>query len=161
MKGATLTLTSLSCLTLIASLGHNHAIAAPAQDKVTAAELKTLIEGLGYETKVLNSEEGKEKYEFTIKTADFNVPLGAEISPSKNYIWLTVFLGVSKPTHSFEELLKANGDIQPSFFYITKKGNLMMAVAIDNRQVTSAILKRNVDKISADVSSTSKTWTVK
>lgn len=161
MKGATLTLTSLSCLTLLASLGHNNAIAAPSQDKLKPAELKSMVEGLGYETKVLNSEAGKEKYEFTIKLTDFNVPMGAEISPSGNYVWLTVFLGAMKPAHPFEELLRANGDIQPSFFYITKSGNLMMAVAIDNRQVTAAVLKRNVDKISADVSKTSKTWTIK
>lgn len=123
-----------------------------------AAGLKAAIEGLGYETKVLNQEPGSEKYEFKIVTADLNVPMAAEISPSKNYIWLTVRLGDNRPDLKWEELLKTQAKVQPCQFYITTKGNLMFGVALDNRAVNAAVLKRNVDMISKNVGETKALW---
>jgi len=161
MKSKAIVFAFLSCVTLAGVLCSTNAKASPSQDKLEAAGLKSIVEGLGYETKALNAEVGKEKYEFSVKVPDFNVPISAEISSSTNYIWLTVFLGVSKPTLSFEDLLRKNSEIQPSQFYITAKGNLMLAIAIDNRQVNAAVLRRNVDKIAEDVSGTSKLWSGK
>lgn len=137
--------------------------AAAGQDDIqlSATKLKAVVEGLGYEVKALSTEEGKEKYEFKVTKGSLDVPMAVEISPSKNYIWLTVFLGPSKPNHPFEELLKKNGAIQPSFFYITSKGNLMMGIPMDNRSVNPASMKRNIDKIAADVSDTESLWSVK
>lgn len=120
--------------------------------------LKAMVEGLGYEVKVMNTEPGKEKFEIPTKTANFNVPVAAEISPSKNYIWLTVNLGTNSPTKKHEQLLKENANIQPSFFYITSKGSLMMAQPLDNRELTPAIMKRCLDKIVNDVDKTSASW---
>lgn len=130
------------------------------QDKLDAASLKTMIEGLGFETKMLNQEAGKEKYELKVTKGGFDIPLGAEISPSTNYIWLTVSLGEVKPTHKFDELLRQNGKIQPSFFYITTKNFLMMAIAMDNRNVNPALLKRNIEKVTEDVSNNASLWQV-
>ncbi|MBX3110739.1 MAG: hypothetical protein KF857_01915 [Fimbriimonadaceae bacterium] len=122
------------------------------------AGLKTMVQGLGYETKDINKEPGKEKFEFVTKSANFNVPIGVEISPSKNYVWLTVFLGANSPTKKHEALLKENANIQPSFFYITSSGNLMMAEAMDNRGITAPIMKRCVEKLIKDVDRTSTSW---
>ncbi|MBI1332895.1 MAG: hypothetical protein GC165_08445 [Armatimonadetes bacterium] len=130
---------------------------APA-DKLTALTLRNMAQGLGYEVKVLNETEGKEKYEIKTKTANLDVPIGLEISPSTNYIWLTVFLGENNPSKKHEDLLKENANLQPTFFYITSKNNLMAAEAIDNRDVSSAILKRCLEKLSADIDKTSKVW---
>ncbi|MBS1709939.1 MAG: hypothetical protein JSS65_14595 [Armatimonadetes bacterium] len=120
--------------------------------------LKAMVEGLGYEVKAINTEPGKEKFEIPAKTANFNVPVAAEISPSKNYIWLTVHLGANSPTKKHEQLLKENANIQPSFFYITSKGALMMAQPLDNREVTAAIMKRCLEKIINDVDKTAASW---
>ncbi len=123
-----------------------------------APSLKAMIKGLGYETKDLNVEVGKEKYEFTLTTPDLNIPVGAEISPSKNYVWLTVFLGASRPDLKFEELLKSNASTQPCFFYITSKSNLMMAVALDNRMITPTVMKRNIEMLTKSVTDTKSIW---
>ncbi|MFN8219365.1 MAG: hypothetical protein U0S12_04445 [Fimbriimonadales bacterium] len=126
---------------------------------ITAPDLKALIEGMGYTTKALNEEKGKEKYEFTIKTEKFNVPIAAEVTPSTNYIWFTAFLGADKDDAVMHTaLLKQNFKVQPTVFYVTDKGNLMAGVPVDNRGVTAAVIKRVTDKLAEDVSKTAEIW---
>lgn len=127
-------------------------------DKLTAPELKKMAEGLGYDVKDLNSEPGKEKYEVPTKTDKLNIPVSLEVSPSGNYVWLTVNLGNNAPTKKHEEMLKSNANTQPTFMYITAKGNVMAAHPIDSRQISPAILKRCLDKIVADVDKTTSIW---
>ncbi|MEQ1823260.1 MAG: hypothetical protein ABL949_12165 [Fimbriimonadaceae bacterium] len=128
---------------------------------IDTAQLKGLIEGLGYDVRQIatNPEPGREKYEFKITKDDLNVPIGAEVSPSKRYVWLTVFLG-PPPTDMTKhtEMLKRNGKIQPCFFYITEKGNLMIGLPVENRQVSSAVMRRTVDLIVDSVVDTKSVW---
>lgn len=128
--------------------------------KTDVEGLKKIVEGLGNEKiKMLNTEAGKEKFEFTVTKSGFDIPIGAEISPSGNYIWFTVFLGESgSDTLKHSNLLKENAKIQPNFFYITSKGSLMLGVATDNRGITPAVVKRITDKLAEDVGGTSKIW---
>lgn len=124
-----------------------------------AADLKTMIEGMGYEVKVLNEEKGNEKYEFVITKNSFDVPIAAEVSKSKNYVWFTAFLGKATDKHEKNtSLLKENFKIQPDFFYITEKGNLMLGIAVDNRGINSAVIRRVTDKMSEDVTKTAPLW---
>jgi hypothetical protein len=129
-------------------------------DAFDAARLKKAIEDIGYEAKVLNAEVGKEKYEFKLTKDDLDVPVAAEISPSKNYVWLTVYLGPAPKADSPTclEMLKSNFDVQPSFFYVTTKGNLMMGLAVENRALTNPVLRARIDKIVADVAKTKGLW---
>lgn len=129
-------------------------------DPLDAARLKDMLIQMGYTVKDIGTEVGKEKYQVDIKTSSFNVPLGYEISPSKNYIWLTANLGKPKDSTSTvnSDMLKQNGKIQPCQFYITSKGILMMGLAVENRGLTPAIMRRHTDKITGDVSSTSALW---
>jgi hypothetical protein len=123
------------------------------------ADLQKIVEGMGYTTKMLNEEKGKEKFEFTIKAEGFDVPIAAEVSPSKNYVWFTVLLGkATEDGAKNTALIKENFKIQPDFFYATEKGNLMMGIAVDNRGVNAAVVKRVTDKLAEDVSKTSKVW---
>lgn len=137
-------------------------VAAAAQncDVITRPQLKERLQQMGFDVKTLNDKAGEEKYSIDHQGTGFNVPVAYEISPSTNFIWLTVNLGPADTTNADKnmELLKETANIQPSFFYITAKGNLMMAVAIENRGVTEAILRRHINKLVADVSKTSTTW---
>lgn len=139
------------------------AIASPqGSDGLNGSTLKQMIEGLGYEVKTLNDTAGKEKYEFTLTKDDIDVPVAAEVSPSKNYIWLTVYLGDApkdtEPASKFAAFLKSNSRIQPTMFYITQSNHLMMGITIENRSVTPALFRRVVDKIVGDVVSTFELW---
>ncbi|KAA0238352.1 MAG: hypothetical protein EDM74_06955 [Armatimonadetes bacterium] len=90
-----------------------------------------------------------------------DIPLAAEVSASKNYVWLTAYFG-QIPTDFGDrplKMLRANFEVQPSQFYITKSDKLMMGIALDNRNIHPAILRRNVDKVAKDVASTQALWT--
>lgn len=130
------------------------------QGKIDAARLKEMITNLGYTPKDLNTEVGKEKYEFTIVTEKFNVPIAAELSSSTNYLWLTAFLG-APPAETSEKnaaMLRQNFKIQPTLFYITEKGNLMMGLPCDNRGISPEVLRRNATKLAEDVAKTADVW---
>jgi hypothetical protein len=130
----------------------------PVADKLTAKTLKNMAAGLGYSVKDLNTTEGKEKFEITVKTKTLDVPVGLEISSSGNYVWLTAFLNENKATLKHEDLLRENFNIQPTFFYVTTKDNLFAAQAIDNRNISPAVFSRCVEKLVTDIEKTAKVW---
>lgn len=127
---------------------------------ITRVQLKEKLVQLGFEVKTINEEAGKEKYSVNHPGSGFNVPVGYEISPSTNFIWLTANLGKADNLSSEKTMLmvKENAKIQPCFFYITASGLMMMGLGVENRGVTNAILKRHIDKFVADVSKTSAIW---
>ena len=122
--------------------------------------LRKMLTELGYEVKDLETTPGKEKYEVSHTKQGFNVPVAYEISPSTNYIWLTVYLGKPPADTSIRnsQLLRQNFTIQPCQFYITEKGNMMMGLAIENRGVTNAVLKRLSDMVTDKVVQTTSYW---
>jgi hypothetical protein len=156
-------------LSIIAILGLIAVVAVPGlagaqgEDKqLSAAEVKTMLSNMGYTLKDLNTEAGKEKVEFMIQRDGFDVYVAAEVSPSKRYVWLTVFLGEVKEFSNFDEraakLLHQNFKVQPTMFYTTDKGNFMMAIATDNRNLNAAALRFRIDKLVADCTSTNEFW---
>jgi hypothetical protein len=129
-------------------------------EQLTAQRLKEMLVQLGYEVQDITTTPGSEKYTVTNKTTALNVPVGYELSPSKNFLWLTVNLGTPRADSSVMNaaLLRENTKIQPCQFYITSKGILMMGFALENRGLTNAILRKHSDKIIADVASTTALW---
>lgn len=126
--------------------------------RLSPEELKTMLTNLGHELKQINAEPGKEKWEFTVKTSGFNVPVGAEISPSKQFVWLTVSLGPLNDKQDAKELLRLNGRIQPTQAYLTAKDVLMLAFPLDNRALTPALMKNRIEKLTGDVEKSANVW---
>ena len=145
-------------LPLVGSAALAGGVFLPAQDtQLDAKQLKEMITNLGYVPKDL--AEGK--FEFVVSREGLDIPLAAEVSASKNYVWLTAYFG-QIPTDFGDrplKMLRANFEVQPSQFYITKSDKLMMGIALDNRNIHPAILRRNVDKVAKDVASTQALWT--
>jgi hypothetical protein len=127
---------------------------------VTRAQLREMLTQLGYEVSDIVKDAGKEKYSVKFTKFDLDIPIGFEISPSNNYIWLTVNLGDAPKEGSAKtlNLLKQNGKIQPTFFYITDNGRLMAALAVENRGVTNAILRQRAETVSENVGKTKEFW---
>lgn len=130
--------------------------------RLDASALKKMMEGLGCELKALNEEAGKEKWEFSNEKGGLTIPIAVELSASGNYIWMTVFLGSDMTDEKLREkgpgLLRGNFKVQPSQFYVTEKGNLMLGMAVDNRGVTSTWMRRCIDKVLADVADNQGLW---
>lgn len=129
-------------------------------DQITRAQLREKLVELGYEVKDIVKDAGKEKYSVNFNKYELNIPVGFEISPSNSYIWLTVNLGEA-PTTGNEKclnLLKQNGKIQPTFFYVTESGRLMAALPVENRNVTNAVLRLRAETVSDNVGKTKQFW---
>lgn len=130
-------------------------------DPLTYQKLQEVVTGMGHTPKPLPKDDGTppSKFEITIVTTGFNVPIGVEVSPSGRYIWCSASLGESKLTGDDAlAALRRIGSIQPTTFWITSKNYLMMGIAVDNRDVTAEDLKRIFDKLAADVGSTADIW---
>lgn len=125
-------------------------------------ELKTMVANLGFTTKDLSTDPAKPKTELVVTQGGFDIPIAAEVTSSKRFIWLTAFLGVKSSFADFDtratKLLDSNYTIQPTQWYTTSKGNLMIGIAIENRNVTPAHLKWRIDKLATDVVNTKDLW---
>lgn len=128
-------------------------------EPLTYAQLKTMVENMGYTPNEISKNAEGSIFEVTVSTASFNVPIAFEVSKSTRYIWARASLGPSKLTgEKALEALKKNAETQPTVFWITASGNLVIGMAIDNREVTPAHLRFVIDKVAADVGATSSVW---
>ena len=129
-------------------------------DQITRAQLRDKLVQLGYDVKDLVKDAGKEKFSVTLTKEGLDIPVAVEISGNTKYIWLTVNLG-NPPTQleaMNNTLLKKNADIQPSFFYITEGGKLMMGLPLNNLGITNAFLRDRMESIAGNVVSTRSLW---
>ena len=140
---------------LISSFGFKHQTG-----PIDRATLKSMLSQLGYDVKDLDTTAGKEKYSVEVEQEGLNIPIAFEISANGNYVWLTVYLGDAPADTSAESLalLKSNADIQPSQFYVTKSGKLMMGLGLENHELTNSILRTKISSLLDNVTSTKSVW---
>lgn len=128
-------------------------------DPLTYAQLKAVVEGMGYTPNVVKDDGESSMFEVSIPAGGFDVPVAFEVSKSTRYIWARANLG--KQNLSGEDglsLLRKIGDIQPSHFWITSSGVLSMGMAIDNRDITPTHLRFVLEKVANDVANTAALW---
>ena len=147
-------------LLLIVSAGAIMGFKSQQDTGITRAQLREMLTQLGYDVSDLVKDPGKEKYVVKLTKNDLNIPVGLEISPSNSYVWLTVNLGDAPNEGDAKtfNLLKQNGKVQPTFFYITEGGKLMCALAVENRGITNTVLRTRVDTFTDNVGSTKDVW---
>lgn len=155
MKKLLITLTTLLAVCILS-------VTAAAQDcaPITGSQLRTMLINMGYTVKDLNTTPGSEQIEIKNTTSGLDIYLLCEVSPSKNFVWLTALL--NSDSTSFQsrtkDLLKQNGIVQPAQFYISKNGSLKFGLAAENRGVTAAILRRHIDMVSNNIVKTKSFW---
>jgi len=153
-------LTKLAPLPLLLGAAAMAGFASSQDGQITRAQLREMLVQLGYEVTDIVKDAGKEKFSTKFSKYDLDIPVGFEISPSNSYIWLTVNLGDAPKEANSRclNLLKQNGKVQPTFFYITDGGRLMAALAIENRNVTNAILRARAETVSDNVGKSKEFW---
>lgn len=127
---------------------------------INRAQLKEMLTQLGYEPKALVSDPGKEKYEVSITREGLDIPIGCEISGNEKFVWLTVNLGNAQPDNTARSiaLLRQNAKSQPSHFYVTEAGKLMMGLPVENKGVTNANLRERMETIASRVGEAKALW---
>ncbi len=138
-------------------------VAAPlpaAAEGVDFPKLMEMLEGLGYPPKQISKEGESPKSEITATSGSWNVHLSFEVSPSTRFIWVSAFLGDAGHITGERalDILKRQAGIQPTSFWISRSGGLMIGMYVDNRDVTPVHLKYVIDKLVGDVERTSSLW---
>jgi len=136
------------------------ATAKPAEDGqvLTDESLSQILIGLGYEPKKLSHG-----YLITFKQDTWTLNIQVRLSDNQTKLGMNANLGVvdedSVTAEQWKNLLAANGDIDPSVFYYDKEQKkLYIHRVLDNRALTPAFLKDQIDRFATDIRSTEKLW---
>jgi len=137
------------------------------QGELTPNSISPLLAGLGFEPK----ESGAGTWDITSTRGGLDVPIAVALSKSGRKLWMTVFLAELDDKSRADaprllELLRKNFETQPGHFFIVKeaptsgpvKDSLKMAIALDNRGITPADLKREIEKLTDDVVGSRTLW---
>lgn len=155
MKKLLVILTAFWALCIVSVNGY-------AQDcnPITGSQLRSLLVNMGYDVKDLNTTPGSEQCEIKNTVSGIDIYLLCEVSPSKNFVWLTALLNSDSTNYQSrtKDLLKQNGIVQPAHFYITKNGSLKFGLAAENRGITAAVLRRHIDMVSNNIVNTKSFW---
>lgn len=123
-------------------------------DRWETPRLKQCLEELGYEPTEINEK----KWEIKLAKGNYNIPVATELSASGNYIWLTARLADSPSDEKAGRLLRRNAKIQPSQFYVSDKGSLLIGLTCDNRAMTNAVFRKALDKLTDDIVASAEDW---
>jgi hypothetical protein len=121
-------------------------------------EIQPMLDGMGLDSKDL----GAGTYQVLLTQDGLDIPVGVGLSKSGRKLWLTVNLGAIKPDTKADaaklmKFLERQYDIQPTQFYVSKD-ILKLGAAIDNRGITPAVLRRELDKVVDDTVKTKDLW---
>ncbi len=128
-------------------------------DQLSDDGLKQMLTGMGYEPKPLSKG-----FLVAVKQATWTLNMQAVISPDKRKLGLNANMGsVEDPSKITADvwlaLLVSNGDIDPSSFYFDKKSNkLYLHRSFDNRSLTPASLKKELDNFGGQITQTADLW---
>lgn len=126
---------------------------------LTDASMVKMLTDMGFEPKKL-----KQGYVVAIKQGEWTYNVQLLISPNREKIGLNANMGsVEDPAtvtaNQWMNLLAANTDTAPSFFYYNKNNKtLYMHRVLDNRAVTSAILRQQVDAFTTNIKDSADAW---
>ncbi len=136
------------------------ATAARAPGRLTDADLFAMLDGLGVEPVKVNEAV----FRVTVRQDGWTVPVQFALSRSEEKVWMTAFLGgVSDPEQasasSLRALLTAYEAVAPAHFFLKDGGlKLHLGMALDNRAVTPAALRRDLDHLCAGIRATADLW---
>lgn len=121
--------------------------------------LRKLLDGMGYEPKPLSKG-----FLIAVKRDTWTINIQLVISPNGEKIGMNANLGVVEnpdgvTAAQWKALLAANGDIDPSAFYFdaTQK-KLYLHRSLDNRGITPAILRQQIENFCGNMVDTSTLW---
>lgn len=126
---------------------------------LTDAGLKTLLDGLGYETQALNKG-----FLITFKQDTWSLYVQLVLSADGTKLGLNANLGKvddlsAVPAKKWLELLVANGKIDPSTFYVNEESKeLFLHRVVDNRGITPAILRVQIENFCNNIMDNADTW---
>lgn len=109
-------------------------------------DLRKQFESMGHKITDISDT----KFSFPMSRDSLDITVGVEVSPSKNYVWYTINLGAFKESADktkAHQLLVLNGKIQPNQCYLSSKDLVMLGHAMENRDLTLAMLNTRLENM--------------
>ena len=128
-------------------------------DVLSDQDLKTMLDGLGYSPNHLSNG-----YLIAISRDGWTYNMQVLLSPDASKVGFNANLGaVDDPStvtaDQWRTLLEKNEDVDPSNFYFDKdQKKLYLHRAIDNRDLTPAILRQQIDNFCSNIHDTATDW---
>ena len=153
------TCTAVVAVVHAAGGGNPPALQTPAADSMTDDTLKQALTNMGFEPKALSKG-------FLVQSKQDSWTLNVQVvlSGDNRKIGLNANLGkVDDPAKvtadDWMNLLISNGDIDPSAFYFDKdQKKLYLHRSFDNRTVTPAVLRREIENFCGNIRKTEPLW---
>ena len=151
--------TLTTCIAAVHAGGRRNTVEQQADAALTNDTLRVVLANMGLEPSALSKG-----YLLKIKQDTWTINMQVVLSGDGRKVGFNANLGtVEDPSaitaDQWMKLLISNGDIDPSSFYFDKvQKKLYLHRSFDNREVTAAILRREIDNFSANVRSTADLW---
>lgn len=135
------------------------ASAADGDGGLTDDSLKETLVGMGLEPKPLTKG-----FLLVIKQDTWTLNMQVVLSGDKRKVGLNANLGKVEdpdqvPAANWKNLLISNGDIDPSAFYFDKdQKKLYLHRSFDNRAITPAALRKEIDNFGSNIRGTEELW---
>ena len=138
--------------------------AAPAQG-LTDASLEKMLRDMGYDPKSSKSQDGKRTYyRVIIEEETFRFVVDLSLDRERMRVWLSAPLPQVASTESVAverlwKLLESNDDISPASFSFDKsRKRFYLNMAIDNRDITPVVLRRELSYFMRTIQQTHALW---
>jgi hypothetical protein len=126
---------------------------------VTDENLQQMLDNMGFEPKKLSKG-----YLIAIKRDSWTYYMQLVLSSDKSKIGFNSNLGVvenpdSVTAEQWKNLLISNGNIDPSFFFFDKDSKkLYLHRVLDNRGITPAFLRQQIENFCGNIKETGELW---
>jgi hypothetical protein len=139
--------------------------AAGTENGLTDASLEAMLRGMGYDPKITKSSSGKRTYYRLILSEDtFNFVFDMSLDVERTRVSFSAPLPVVNDKDGVAaerlwKLLEVNDDILPaSFSYDKGNKRLYLNMAIDNRGITTAVLRKEITQFTRLIERTCPHW---
>ena len=150
--------TSVVCPNMRARASYQGA-SATVPGQLSDDSLRQMLDGMGFEPKAISRG-----FLVTVKREKFTCYIQIVLSENKTKLGMNSNLGVINEPDSvtaaqWKALLVANRDVDPSFFYFDPNlKKLFLHRSIDNRGLTAAYMRNQIDTFVENLISTADLW---
>ncbi|MBZ5533701.1 MAG: hypothetical protein LAO20_19905 [Acidobacteriia bacterium] len=139
--------------------GASQGTSAAAPNQLTNDSLRQMLDGMGLEPKALSKG-----YLIVIKRDTWTYNMQLVLSENQEKLGFNANLGIVENPDAvtaaqWKALMISNGDIEPSFFYFdAKTKKLYLHRVLDNRAITPAFLRGQIENFVGNMKSTADLW---
>ena len=129
-------------------------------NRLNLPELKKMVDGMGYETKM----NGEKSFEFRVRVDNLTAYVAMNLSPDGSNIWFESDLVPIKepekaPAKAWFDLMSENNKIGPSHFaYCQTAKCLFLYRPMPNQDMTPARIREQLDLFTRTIRDTSRLW---